>query len=191
MSVNPPATLPPSPKNRTPTPGPPTSDSLFPRIFAGLFGAFLGLSLLKFGNPPIMEKWVTPPQGFYQFLFGYPWPMSWAYMLLGIIAVAGLVVAKWKAPYRRWLVLLPLAWLVWELIASTQSVDEQLTKLTLKHFIACIVCFYLGQRSLHQRLWPFWLGLLTGLLLVLAIGLDQHFGGTEQSRRYFYGQLAL
>ena len=117
--------------------------------------------------------------------------MSWAYMLLGIIAVAGLVVAKWKAPYPRWLGMLPLAWLVWELIASTQSVDEQLTKLTLKHFIACIVCFYLGQRSLHQRLWPFWLGLLTGLLLVLAIGLDQHFGGTEQSRRYFYGQLAL
>ena len=31
------------------------------RVFAGLFGGFLGLVLLKFGNPPIMEKWVTTP----------------------------------------------------------------------------------------------------------------------------------
>jgi len=30
-------------------------EPLLPRIFAGLFGAFLGLSLLKFGNPPILE----------------------------------------------------------------------------------------------------------------------------------------
>src|SRR5262245_24104197 len=34
-------------------------DGLPQKVFAVVFGAFLGLCLLKFGNPPIMEKWVT------------------------------------------------------------------------------------------------------------------------------------
>ena len=48
-------------KSRTATWRNAHSDELLPRIFAGLFGAFLGLCLLKFGNPPITEKWVTAP----------------------------------------------------------------------------------------------------------------------------------
>ena len=58
------------------------AQELLPSIFAGLFGAFLGLALLKFGNPPITEKWVTAPAKFWEFLLGYPWPIAWAYWLL-------------------------------------------------------------------------------------------------------------
>ena len=148
----------------------------------------LGLSLLKFGNPPITERWVTPPQGLYEFLFGYPWPIGWAYGLLVLVGVAGVAVARWKSAAPWWLVGLPLVWLVWQCIAATQSADSELTKVTLKHFVACAGCFYLGYFSLSRvgRLWPFWVGVLGALLVVLAVGWGQHFGGLKESRRFFF-----
>ena len=163
-------------------------EPLLPRIFAGLFGSFLGLSLLKFGNPPIMEKWIAPPGGFYEFLFGYPWPMTWAYWLLGFIALVGLLVARWSPNVPKWIVLMPLAWLVWQLLATVQSVGPQLSQTVLRHFVASVVCFYLGLFSLGRGkcLWPFWVSLLAAFLLVLASGWQQHFGGLDQTRKYFF-----
>jgi O-antigen ligase len=162
--------------------------SLLPSVFAGLFGAFLGLSLLKFGNPPITEKWVTAPAELDELFFCYPWPIVWAYGLLALVVVAGIAVARWKSPAPRWLVALPLVWLGWEFLATTQSADPALSQATLKHFVACAVCFYLGYFSLSrvERLWPFWIGLLGGFLLVILAGWNQHFGGLEASRRYFF-----
>lgn len=157
-------------------------------VFAGLLGAFLGLSLLKFGNPPITEKWVTAPEGFYEFLFGYPWPIALAYGAMVLVAGLGAAVARWKSTTPGWLVALPLIWLGWQCIAATQSADPGLTGATLKHFAACVLCFYLGYFSLSRvgRLWLFWAGLLGALLLVLAVGWEQHFGGLRQSRQYFF-----
>jgi O-antigen ligase len=163
-------------------------DELLPSIFAGLFGAFLGLTLLKFGNPPIMEKYVGTPEGFWEFVFGYPWPIAWAYGMLVLVGVAGIVVARWNSAAPRWLLALPLAWLVWQFIAGAQSVDPELTRPTLKHFAACVLCFYLGYFSLSRvrRVWLFWVGLLCGFLLVVLFGWDQQCGGLKESRRYFY-----
>jgi putative inorganic carbon (HCO3(-)) transporter len=50
------------------------------------------------------------------------------------------------------------------------------------------VCFYLGLFSLGRvrSPFPFWIGLLCGFLIVIAVGFDQHFGGLEETRRYFY-----
>ena len=47
--------------NPAPHPGEHASNDWLPPIFAGLFGAFLGLCLMKFGNPPVTEKWVVVP----------------------------------------------------------------------------------------------------------------------------------
>ena len=105
----------------------------------------LGLALLKFGNPPITEKWVTAPTNPWEFLLSYPWPIAWAYWLLVPVVVAGLCGRRaGSRPAPRWLVALPLVWLVWQVIAGTRSVDAELTRLTLKHFAACVLCFYLG-----------------------------------------------
>ena len=137
--------------------------------FAGLFGAFMGLTLAKFGNPPIMEKWVGAPTQFYEFVFGYPWPITWAYWLSALVGVAGIVVARWTPAVPRWLIALPLVWLLWELLAAAQSVNAELSTPTVKHFGACVLCFYLGLFSLSriERPWPFWAGLTCGFLLVL------------------------
>src|SRR5207249_4445573 len=153
------------------------------RIFAACFGAFLGLSLLKFGNPPIMEKWVTTPDNIWEFLLGYPWPISWAYWMLAFLSLFGLVIAL-NLPLTRtptsaqppdtrpsplvprpsplvWLIALPLLWLLWQCFSAMNSVDGELSKATLKHFAACVVCFYLGFFSMRtlKSPWPFWFGL--------------------------------
>jgi len=71
------------------------------------------------------------------------------------------------------------------------------------------MCFYLGlfffsstrSTALQQSsnptiqhpipLLPFWLGIFCGLILVIAIGLDQHFGGLQEARNYLYRQMEL
>jgi O-antigen ligase len=170
--------------------GPPRTERLR-LIFAGIFGCFLGLSLLKFGNPPIFETLVNAPEDVYGFLLGFPWPISWAYGLLAMVAVLGFCNARLELRAPWWLVALPLIWLVWQIVAGTQSVDAQLTNPTLKHFGACVVCFYLGYFSLVRvpKLWPFWLGLVCGFLLVLTEGWEQRFGGLQQTRAYFFTYL--
>src|ERR1039458_5427161 len=163
-------------------------DDLLPSIFTGLFGAFLGLTLLKFGNPPIMERFVTAPAEFWEFLLGYPWPIAWAYGVLVLVGVAGIGVARWNSAAPRWLIALPLVWLVWQFIAGAQSVDPEMIGPTLKHFASCVLCFYLVYfpRSRVRRVWMFWLGLLCAFLLVLAFGWEQQLGGLKESRRYFF-----
>jgi hypothetical protein len=162
-------------------------DGALQKVFAVFFGAFLGLSLLKFGNPPIMEHWVEMPQGLIEFIFQYPWPIGWAYGLLVVVAITGAVTGRWNAAVPKWLVLLPLAWFIWEFIAGVPSVDWGLTKATLVHFAACVGCFYLGLLSLSRvhKTELFWLGIICGFALVLCTGLEQHFGGLKETRHYF------
>jgi hypothetical protein len=155
---------------------------------SGLFGAFLGLALLKFGNPPILEKYVTAPTDLFSFVLGYPWPISWGFWILGVIAFAGLACARRPKTVPSWLLWLPVAWLLWQVFAASQTVDAQLTGPTLGHFAACVVCFYLGCFCLSQNhdLSGFSIGLACGFLLVVGAGWEQHFGGLAQTRHYFH-----
>ena len=156
--------------------------------FAVLFGVFLGLSLLKFGNPPIMEKWVSVPTDVYEFLLGHPWPANWAYAALAALAALGVCSARWRFTRPAWLLITPLLWLGWQVLASAHTIQPELTRPTLHHFFACVTCFYLGYFALRDLQNPalFGIGLACGLALVIAAGWDQHFGGLEASRRYFY-----
>jgi len=165
------------------------------RAFPGLLGAFFGFTLLKFGNPPILEKWVEAPGNIYEFFLGTPWPIAWAYMPLAVISFFGLVIAAQKGQTRssapHWLIILPVAWLAWQAVATSQSVSPELSWATLKHFVACTVCFYLGFFSLRRvdRLGSFWVGPVCAFLIVLAIGWEQHFGGLEATRKFFFQEI--
>jgi hypothetical protein len=180
-----------------------------PRIFGAVFGTFFGLALLKFGNVPILENIPTPfpqfgnapaldssvatPTNIWEFLYNSPWPVEWAFWLLGAVAVVGVFAARFPRSAPHWLLALPFLWLVWQLVASTQTVDAHLTWPTVRHFAGCVACFYLGCFSLSrlQNLTWFWVGTFCGFALVLAVGLDQHFGGFERYRIYFRHQLEL
>jgi O-antigen ligase len=166
----------------------PGRDSLPLRIFTGLFGGFLALALLKFGNPPIFEGLVTAPSDIYEFLLFSPWPIAWAYRLLAVVAIVGLFARPRRGAGPLWLVWILLGWLVWQVLAGARSIDTQLSYPTLKHFAANVACFCLGMFVLGRAksLWPFWLPLLAGFALMLAVGWSQHFGGLEETRRYFW-----
>ena len=158
------------------------------RVFAAAFGAFLGLSLLKFGNPPIMEKWVAAPTNAYEFVLGYPWPITWAYVLLGLMALLGLSAVQRPGAAPQWILLLPVAWLTWQIVASARSVQPELSGPTVYHFVACVACFYLGYFCLSRAndLRLFWAAILCALVVVLGLGWEQHFGGLAATQRYFY-----
>ncbi len=66
--------------------------------------------------------------------------------------------------------------------------DAELSQATLKHFTAGVVCFYLGLFCLDRNrgaaffMWP----LASAFVVMLVVGFGQHFGGLEETRRYFY-----
>jgi len=159
-------------------------------LFSGLFGAFLGLALLKFGNPPIMAKFVERPTDLAEWIIAV-WPLEVGYWLLGVVAVAGLFGARLSAKFPKWLLALPLAWLGWQFVSATHTVDAELTRQTLKHFVACVVCFYLGYFCLSRDrgIAAFWTPILCALGVVIAVGIDQHFGGLEQTRKFFFAYM--
>src|SRR6516164_5488589 len=149
------------------------------RLAAGLFGAFLGLSLLKFGNPPIFEQMVTSPESFLELLLGSPWPILWGHWAL--IAVGLFMVPTFRKPSGLpiWLMLLPGLWLGWQFLSGASTVDRDLTEPTLRHFCACVGCYFLGLFSLSRRATPvsLWVLLLLSYCFVLIVGFEQHFGG--------------
>src|SRR5438128_454274 len=167
-----------------------SSDSgLWPKMFAGLAGAWLGVSLIKFGNPVILDRLVESPKDFWELVFD-PWPVAWGYCMLAGLVILGGGVVRFGTSAPRWLVPLPMVWFGWQLVAATQTVDVQLTKATLLHFGACNACFYLGLFALSrvsQMTW-FWNFLLLGFAWVLWMGLCQHFGGLEATQQMIYQQ---
>lgn len=167
-----------------------TTPRLPPWVFSGLMGVFLGLALLKFANPPIMEKLVQPPAGFAEWLLS-AWPIHVGYWLLALVVVVGFFVAQFRVNIPKWLLALPLVWLGWQLLSAAQSVDAELTRPTLKHFAACVVCFHLGVFSLGRDKSgrALWVGIVAALGIVFLVGIEQHFGGLEETRRYFYTYL--
>ncbi len=159
------------------------------RLFAGAFGGVLGIALLKFGNPVVLERLVEPPRDALEFIF-QPWPARWGYFLLLIAGLLAIPVIHKPARVPKWVLMLPMLWLTWQGIAATATVDSGLTWPTLVHFGMSVVCFYLGilalGRSRHAR--GLWTGLLVGFALVLWTGFEQHYGGLEATRRMFYEQ---
>lgn len=156
-------------------------------VFAGVTGLLLALALIKFGNPVVLQGQLNRPASVNELLI-QPWPITWGYALLVIVFVGGCKFWCWRRPTPMWLSLVPLFWLCWQFISATTTVDVALTASTLPHFVACVGAFYLGLFVLAkvERLSLFWLGLLGGFVVVLLTGWRQHFGGLEETRRFFY-----
>lgn len=156
-------------------------------VFGGAVGLWLGLGLLKFGNPVILDQKIPAPTNREELIF-QAWPVSWGYWLLTIVVLLGFKTWRWKAGVPSWLLGVLGVWLGWQAVAATQTVEMTLTLATLKHFVSCVVCFGVGLFALSrvERLSLFWLGLGGGFLIVLAVGWEQHFGGLERTRRFFY-----
>ena len=161
--------------------------SLWGRYWAGALGGFLGLALLKFGNPVILDRKIVAPKEGIEFIL-LAWPVAWGYGLLAVVALLSIPIWRWRNHAPKWALALPLVWLAWQGLSAIGSVDFPLSKLTLLHFASCAVCFYLGLFALAQvdQMGWFWTGLAAGFVAVVAVGWEQHFGGLEETRRFFY-----
>jgi O-antigen ligase len=160
------------------------------RLFACAFGLLLALSLLKLGNPVVMDtKVATPTNGLEWVLTA--WPMVVGQALLGLVILLGIPAARGRPTVPRWLLLAPVPWLVWQFVAATDSIDAARTTPTLLHFSATVACYYLGLFCLSpiRELRWFWAMLLVGFGLVLLSGWQQHFGGLQATRDYFFTEI--
>ena len=138
------------------------------KIYALAFGFFLGLCIWKFGNPVILDHAIGVPGTPAEFL-NEAWPTHWAnWILLPLVAVGALLVFQKKIswPATKWLWLLPLAWLGWQFVSATRTVDADLTAATLWQFSGCVACYFLGALLFaRDRLWRW---LLVGILIAFT-----------------------
>jgi len=136
--------------------------------YALIFGLFLGLVIIKFGNPVILDQRIPPPASVDELISNF-WPSHWAIWVWLPIALLGTGLiwqSKQRWPGTFWLWLLPLIWMGWQLLSATRSVDPTLTASTLPQFIGCVGCYFLGAMLLGRQFLMRWL--LAGILLAFT-----------------------
>jgi len=156
-------------------------------LYALSFGLFLGLSIIKFGNPVILDQKIILPTSL-QEAWIYAWPSHWAYGLLVPLALAGAalgVVSGLRWPGNRWLWMLPLLWFSWQLISARLTVDGRLTAAALWHFGGCLACYFAGALVLGIRRRLPWLliGVLAAFGFSLVRAVNQRLFEFPQERR--------
>jgi O-Antigen ligase len=156
-------------------------------FYALAFGLFLGLAILKFGNPVILDSKINPPLLLSDFL-NDAWPTHWANWVLFPLVLAGCVFAfrkKLHWPATKWLWLLPLLWFGWQLFSATKTVDANLTATTLWQFFGCVACYFIGaflfgsERALNWLL----IGVLAAFTFCLVRAVDQRLFEFPQSHQ--------
>src|ERR1700678_2427823 len=111
-------------------------DSTSP-VFAVMAGLFFFVTIIKFGSPVVMDRYIDAPQDWRAAFYGL-WPPHWAAWLFVPVALAGLWATQLDRTKLHWALFLPLIWLGWELVSATQTVSLALTKLTVTHFFVCV-----------------------------------------------------
>lgn len=179
---------------------------LLPQLFALALGLFLGLSLVKLGNPVILDDLVMNPSAsplaamavsndapsafdFWESFFA-PASVKAGFFGLVVLLPVGLAAARLGKPSPIWLFLLFLIWFGWQFMAASHTVSPRLTHLTLIHFTGCAISLFLGWHALshNPRHRLLWIGILAGMVLVFWRGLGQHYGGLDAVRQMMYDQ---
>lgn len=155
---------------------------------ASLFGLALGVGLLKFGNPVILDHLVETPRSLEEWRV-FAWPLRIGFLLLIPVVLAGAAFVA-THPDRRprapaWILGCLGAWFAWQVVATVAAVDPPSARALLAHFAACAVGFVLGHWGLARVAVPrvFWMCLVLAFLTVLAFAFQQRFGGLEATRK--------
>jgi len=157
------------------------------RLYALVFGLFLGLAILKFGNPVILDQKITPPVSPAEFWME-AWPTHWGNWVILPLALAGAGLAlvlrpRWPGTRRLWL--LPLLWFGWQLLSAAETVDEKLTATTLCQFAGGLACYFIGALVAGRERALRWLliGVLAAFAFCLVRGVNQRLFEFPQSRQ--------
>lgn len=163
-------------------------------LYALAFGLFLGLCIIKFGDPVILDQKISPPASASEY-WSDSWPTRWAnWVLVPLLAAGAILIAVSPSSQRprfpRRLLVLPLLWLGWQMISASQTVDPTLTALTLWQFFGCVACFFAGAflfgtpRALHFLL-P---GILAAFVVCLIHAAHQHMEFPQDEKLLLEGQ---
>ena len=76
---------------------------------------------------------------------------------------------------NKWLGLLPLAWLGWQFLSASETVDANLTGATLWQFTGCVACYFLGALLFVRENLLRWIlfGVLAAFTFCLVRAVDQ------------------
>ena len=158
------------------------------QIWTIAFGVLLGLGLLKFGNPIILDAEIPIPTRLSD-LWNEPWPAIWGLSVVWGLSAAALLIGlssarKESLKWQSWRFWLPLAWFIWQVASGGHSIDATLSRPTLAHFSAMVLCWWLGCYFLPIASWPRWLliGILVALALCLVRATNQRWGGFRRDR---------
>jgi hypothetical protein len=159
-------------------------ESLAQLAFALLAGLFFFVTIIKLGDPVILENVITPPTNLSDAYYE-SWPPKWGFWMVIPLIIAGVLAIPWNRLKFRWMLALPAVWLAWEFVAAASSEGPDLTGQTMAHFTVCVALFYLGCFVLRgfSRLWPIWTGISLALCWVIHAGIEQHFGGLDATRK--------
>ncbi|MCF7668286.1 MAG: O-antigen ligase family protein [Verrucomicrobia bacterium] len=154
-----------------------------------VLGSFLGLVVIKLGNPIILHSMIDAPEGFWQLVFS-PWPVEWLLVILIIIVIGTIADQQGARPSLDILIFSPLLWLLVQWMSLIWTVDRDLSLYTATHFTACVCFFFLGRYAFNRRPCTsyIWSGIIVALFFVILIGWQQHFYGLEQLRSQVYQQ---
>ena len=143
------------------------------------WGALLGLSLLKFGNPVVLDRQIPVPASMAE-AFADPWPVRWALVLGALLLIAGGGIA-WRSlmarcarlPVLLWLA--PSLWLGWQFLSTAQSEDRSLSFGTLAQFGGIAGAYAAGIAFITDRRRLTWVlaGVLAGFCICLMRAVNQ------------------
>jgi len=156
-------------------------------LYALAFGLFLGLAIVKFGNPVILDHKIPPPASLSEALAD-SWPSHWGNWLLAVLAVPGIwlvIVNRPRWPGNAWLWVLPTVWFGWQLVSATRTADRALTAVTVWQFAGCLACYFLGALVLGHKHTMKWLlvGVLAAFAFCLVRAVNQRLIEFPQDRR--------
>lgn len=115
-------------------------------LYLIILGLFLGLSVIKFGNPVVLDA-VVPAPNTISDAWSWAWPPHWSLTLVWIIALPGAWFVfcngiRWPAHRLLWL--LPVVWFGWQFVAAIHTQDGRLTTFAIGEFAGCLLCYFLG-----------------------------------------------
>ena len=156
------------------------------QVFSLLLGGWIGLSLLKFGNPVVFDGMFPPPLGLDQIIH-FEWPAAWALSGTVVIAILAIPLFRSSGAVPKWVLIIPAVWLAWQWVATFQSINPVLSRLTSLHLTSAAMFFYLGVFATRgiQATMLIWVGIGIGLCLVVSAGFDQQFGGLRETAEFY------
>ncbi len=143
------------------------------------------LAPLKWGTPVVLQAVVEPPHDAVEWLF-LTWSNEWGVLFCFAALLWGGADRERRGNRTDWLLWLPVVWLATQVVALPGTINPQVSADTVLHFAACVILFYAAARYVRDgataaRIFG---GLALATLLISFFGLQQWFGGLEETRRY-------